>query len=362
MSRPDTTGFRRRLKMTIGEICEEAVERDATDIHLTVDKPPMFRLQKELTVSDFKPLTDDDMKILIYSMLRESQQKRLEVEREIDFSYEHGKHRFRGNAFWQRGHLAVALRIIPSEVPHLGNLGFPKIIFDLARKSRGLVMVTGPAGVGKSTTLAAMVDLINNERRCHIITIEDPIEYVHKDKKSIISQRELGIDTHSFANALKYALRQDPDVILVGEMRDVETIGLALTSAETGHLVLATLHTLDAAQTANRIIDVFPPEQQQQVRAQLAGSLQGIISQQLLPRQDGRGLVVACEILVNTSAVSTLIRDGKTHQLLNAMQTGRTYGMQIMDEALKERYQEGLISYTTALAKASNPENLKQIL
>ena len=348
--------------MTIGEICEEAAEKDATDIHLTVGKPPVFRLQKELLPSDSEPFTDDNVKNLVYSMLRESQQKRLEAERELDFSYEHGKHRFRGNAFWQRGHLAAALRIIPSEVPHLGNLGLPKVVFELARKTRGLVLVTGPAGVGKTTTLSAMVDLINNERRCHIITIEDPIEYVHKDKKSIISQRELGIDTHSFANALKYALRQDPDVILVGEMRDVETIGLALTAAETGHLVLATLHTLDAAQTANRIIDVFPPQQQQQVRTQLGGSLQGIVSQQLLPRQDGRGLVVACEILINTSAAATLIRDGKTHQLLNAMQTGKTFGMQTMDEALRDLYQEGLISYATAIAKASNVENLKEIL
>lgn len=348
--------------MTIGEICEEAVERDATDIHITVGKQPMFRLQKELVPSDFEPLKDDEVKVLVYSMLRENQQKRLEVDRELDFSYEHGKYRFRGNAFWQRGHLAVALRIIPAEVPHLGNLGLPKIIFDLSRKTRGLVLVTGPAGVGKSTTLAAIVDLINSERRCHIITIEDPIEYVHKDKKSIISQRELGIDTNSFANALKYTLRQDPDVILVGEMRDMETIGLALTAAETGHLVLATLHTLDAAQTANRIIDVFPSEQQQQVRAQLAGALQGIVSQQLLPRQDGRGLVAACEVLINNSAVGTLIRDGKTHQLLNAMQTGKNFGMQIMDEALKDLYQEGLISYASAIAKASNPENLKQIL
>jgi len=345
--------------MTIQEILEEATARDATDIHLTVGKPPILRIQKELIPTDGAPLTSIDVKTFVYSMLREYQQKKLEEEKELDFSYEHGKFRFRGNAFWQRGNLSVALRVIPAEVPHLGNLGLPKIIFDMARKEKGLILVTGPAGVGKSTTLAAMVDLINSERKCHIITIEDPIEYVHKDKMSIVSQRELGIDTLSFANALKYALRQDPDVILVGEMRDVETIALALTAAETGHLVLATLHTLDAAQSANRIIDVFPAEQQQQIRAQLAGSLEGIISQQLLPRQDGRGLVVACEILINTSAIATLIREGKTHQLPNAMQTGKKFGMQTMDDALKELYQEGLISYTTAISKASNPTTFK---
>lgn len=348
--------------IAISKICEEAEKQNATDIHLTVNKPPMFRLQKEIVPSVFEPLTDEDINTIVYSMLRETQQKRLEVDREIDFSYEHGKYRFRGNAYWQRGHIALALRIIPSEIPALGSLGLPNIVFDLAKKSRGLVLVTGAAGVGKSTTLAAMVDLINSERRAHIITIEDPIEYVHKDKKSIISQRELGIDTQSFANALKYALRQDPDVILVGEMRDLDTISLALTSAETGHLVFGTLHTLDASQTANRIIDVFPSAQQQQVRAQLAGSLQGIISQQLLPRQDGRGLVVACEVIINSPAISTLIRDGKTHQLLNAMQTGKSFGMQVMDENIRDLYQQGLISYATALAKSINPENLKKMI
>ena len=348
--------------ISIAKICEEAEKQNATDVHLTVDKPPMFRLQKEIMPSNFDPIPEEELNSIVYSMLRENQQNRLEVERELDFSYEHGKYRFRGNAFWQRGHLSVALRMIPSEVPPLGSLGLPNIVFDLSRKSKGLVLVTGATGVGKSTTLASMVDLINSERRSHIITIEDPIEYVHKDKKSIVSQRELGIDTNSFANALKYALRQDPDVILVGEMRDLDTIALALTSAETGHLVLGTLHTMDAAQTANRIIDVFPSGQQQQIRAQLAGALQGIISQQLLPRQDGRGLVAACEVMVNNAAVSTLIRDGKTHQLLNAMQTGKTFGMQTMDDTLKDLYQQGLVSYATVLAKASNPENLKKML
>jgi len=348
------------MTKTIDDILEEATARDATDVHITVGKPPILRIQKELVATDDQPLSGPDAKGLIYSMVREYQQKKLEENRELDFSYEHGKYRFRGNAFWQRGYVSVALRVIPSEVPHLSKLGLPKILFDVARKQKGFVLVTGPAGMGKSTTLAAILDLINSERKAHIITIEDPIEYVHNDKLSIVSQREMGIDTLSFANALKYALRQDPDVILVGEMRDMETIALALTAAETGHLVLATLHTLDAAQSANRIIDVFPAEQQQQVRAQLAGSLECIVSQQLLSRQDGRGLVAACEILINNSAVGTLIREAKTHQLMNAMQTGGKYGMQTMDDALKNLYQEGLISYAVAIAKASNVSSLRQ--
>ena len=348
------------MTKTIDDILEEATGRDATDVHITVGKPPILRIQKELTATDDPPLSGPEAKGLVYSMIREYQQKKLEENRELDFSYEHGKYRFRGNAFWQRGYVSVALRVIPSEVPQLSKLGLPKVLFDVARKQKGFVLVTGPAGMGKSTTLAAMLDLINSERKAHIVTIEDPIEYVHKDTLSIISQRELGIDTLSFANALKYALRQDPDVILVGEMRDMETIALALTAAETGHLVLATLHTLDAAQSANRIIDVFPAEQQQQVRAQLAGSLECIVSQQLLSRQDGRGLVVACEILINNSAVGTLIREAKTHQLMNAMQTGGKYGMQTMDDSLKNLYQEGLISYTVAIAKASNVSSLRQ--
>jgi twitching motility protein PilT len=277
---------------------------------------------------------------------------------EIDFSFAiPGVSRFRVNAFRQRGSAAIAIRVVNERIATLDELGHPDILKTLARMPRGLVLVTGPTGSGKSTTLAAMIDLVNNERACHVLTLEDPIEYLHKHKKCIVNQREIHADSKSFANALRAALREDPDVILVGEMRDVETIGIAVTAAETGHLVFATLHTCDAAQTIDRIIDVFPPHQQQQIRIQLSLTLQGIVSQQLLPRLDGSGRIVAHEVLMVTPAVRNLIREGKTHQIASVIQTGARFGMQAMDFSLRDLFRRGIISYEDALERSMNPEN-----
>ena len=273
-----------------------------------------------------------------------------------------GLSRFRVNAFRQRGSIAIAIRIIPERVPSLQELKLPDIVRELARKPRGLVLVTGPTGSGKSTTMAAMIDLINSERACNILTLEDPIEYLHRHRKSIINQREIGADSRTFANALRAALREDPDVILVGEMRDMETISIAVRAAETGHLVLATLHTSDAAQTVDRIIDVFPPYQHQQVRTQLSLALQGIVSQQLLPRRDGQGRIVAVETLVTTPAVRNLIREGKSHQILSVIQTGAKFGMLAMDTALRDLCRAGLIAEDEALMRSNDPDTLQRLL
>ena len=270
--------------------------------------------------------------------------------------------RFRVNAYFQRGSIGAAFRLIPPSIRSFEELGLPPIVEQFANRPRGFILVTGPTGSGKSTTLASIVDRINDTRSVHVITVEDPIEYLHEHKQAMVNQREVGSDTKSFAQALKYVLRQDPDVILIGEMRDLETVQAALTAAETGHLVFATLHTQDAAQTIDRIIDVFPPHQQQQVRIQLAGSLQGILSQQLLPTIDGLGRVLACEVLVPTPAIRNLIREAKTHQLATALQTGHQYGMVTMDESLADKYRRGLISYDTALAQAIDVAVLKQRL
>jgi len=352
-----------RAKISIDELLLKTLELNASDLHITTGLPPVIRLHGELRALDYPKLLPNDTRELIYSIMTQEQRDVFERNWEYDFSYSiPGKGRFRVNVYYQRGSVAAAFRTIPAKVPTIEELRLPPVVQEFAMKPRGFVLVTGPTGSGKSTTLAALINIINETRSCHIITIEDPIEFLHPHKKSVINQREVGTDTRSFANALKYALRQDPDVILIGEMRDLETIQTALTAAETGHLVFATLHTVDAPQTIDRIIDVFPPHQQQQVRIQLAGCLQGIISQQLLPTADGKGRVVACEILVATAGIRNLIREGKTHQIYTAIQTGQKYGMQTLDMALADLVRRGWITYDTALEKCQDPQVLKQLI
>jgi twitching motility protein PilT len=308
-------------------------------------------------------LTATDTREIVYSILNNSQRQRLETEQQLDFSYQvPGKGRFRVNAYQQRGAISGAFRLIPSKTVPIEELGMPPVIRDFANKPRGLVLVTGPTGSGKSTTLASIINEINETRSEHILTIEDPIEFVHTHKKCVVNQRELGTDAHSFALALKAALRQDPDVILVGEMRDMETIGTALTAAETGHLVFATLHTQDAPQTVDRIIDVFPPAQQGQVRAQLSIGLQGIVTQTLIPTADSRGRAVAAEVLVPTPGVRNLIREGKTHQIYSLIQTGASHGMQTMDASLAGLVRSGRITEEVAQTRSSNPEELRKLI
>ncbi|MCX8035675.1 MAG: type IV pilus twitching motility protein PilT [Candidatus Sumerlaeia bacterium] len=343
--------------MTIQELLIEAKEQQASDLHLTVNAPPMLRIDGQLEPLDLPPLTPRDTQRLVYSILNDSQKQKFEMNWELDLSIEIGDvGRFRVNVHKQRGAVEAAFRIVNEEIRTIRQLGLPPIVEELARRDSGLVLVTGPTGSGKTTTLAAMINQINEERRCVIITIEDPIEYVHRNRRSIIKQREVTSDTKSFADALRHVLRQDPDVICVGEMRDLETIQTALTAAETGHLVLTTIHTPDAAQTVDRIVDVFPPHQQQQVRIQLAGTLQGIIAQQLLPVPGNRGRVVACEILIANVAVRKIIRSAKTEQITTLIQTSYEAGMITMDKSLKNLYQQGLITYDDALAKCRYPE------
>ncbi|MGE0435294.1 MAG: PilT/PilU family type 4a pilus ATPase, partial [Planctomycetota bacterium] len=336
-----------------------AVERGASDLHLAVGRPPMLRISGELVPLELPPLTGPDMRILLYSILSVRQRAAYELERELDFALQLDRgNRFRINAYYQRGSMAASLRAIPTKVPDAESLQLPKSLMEMCRKPHGLMLVVGPTGSGKTTTLACLIDAINRERSCRIITIEDPIEYSHVGVKATIDQRELHDDTKSFASALKYVLRQDPDVILVGEMRDLETIGSALTAAETGHLVLATLHTNDAAQAIDRIIDVFPSHQQGQARSQLAASLVGVVSQRLLPRADGRGRVPAFEILGATTAVRTLIREDKMHQALGVMETSRSEGMVTMDRALHDLLKANLITRTEALRYARHPQQV----
>ena len=324
------------MNFDFSDILIEVVKQKASDLHLTAGTPPMIRQKGSLVPLEGMPkLTPTDTREIIYAILNSSQRQRLETEWQIDFAYSVPGHgRFRVNTYFQRGTLAAAFRLIPSETVPLEKLGMPPVIRTFAKKPRGLVLVTGPTGSGKSTTLASIINEINETRDEHILTIEDPIEFLHNHKQCIVNQRELGADAPSFALGLKAALRQDPDVILVGEMRDMETIGTALTAAETGHLVFATLHTQDAPQTVDRIIDVFPPAQQGQVRAQLAIGLQGIVTQTLIPTADGVGRCVAAEVLVPTPGVRNLIREGKTHQIYSLIQTGGQHGMQTMDASL----------------------------
>jgi twitching motility protein PilT len=345
------------------DVLLEVLNLNASDLHITAGTPPMVREKGRLRALDHPVLTSQMTREIIYSILTNDQRKRLENEWQIDFAYSiPSKARFRVNAYFQRASLGAAFRLIPNDMPALEDLGLPAVLRDFTKKPRGFVLVTGPTGSGKSTTLAAMLDVINKERHEHIMTIEDPIEFLHSHKSCVVNQREIGSDAQSFSLGLKAALRQDPDVILVGEMRDLDTIATALTAAETGHLVFATLHTQDTAQTVDRIVDVFPPAQQHQVRVQLSVALQGIVTQQLLPTADGQGRCCATEILVPTPAVRNLIREGKTHQIYSVLQTGGQYGMQTMDAALADLVRRQKISRELAESRSSAPEELRRLM
>src|SRR5881396_2219394 len=349
---------------SIDELLEHMVARDASDLHVTVGTPPVIRVRGEVErVGEYAALTPEETQQLLYRILSSEQQKQLEIKRQLDFSHSiPGLARFRVNAYFQRESIGAAFRLIPTELKTLEELGIPGSLHQLAEKPRGLVLVTGPTGSGKSTTLAALIDEINRNRSEHILTIEDPIEFLHRHKRCIVNQREIGPDATSFADALRAALRQDPDVILVGEMRDLETISTALTAAETGHLVFGTLHTQSAPSTIDRIIDVFPAEQQEQVRIQIANSLQGVVTQALLPTADGSGRVAALEILLPDDAVRNLIRQGKVEQVYSVMQTGLGRGMQTMEQALADLVFGEMISQEIALGATNRPDQLVGLL
>ena len=338
------------------------IEKNASDLHLIAGIPPSFRIDGDLSFLDKTPLSVNNLNNFLEEIVGdETKRKRFIEDRELDFAYEiKGKARFRVNVYWQKGSAAFAIRLIPAEIPRLEDLGLPGILKDFARKPNGLVLVTGPTGSGKSTTLAAIIDLINQERSLHVVTIEDPIEYVYSPKKCIISQREVGEDTNSFENALKHVLRQDPDVILIGEMRDLETMQAAITAAETGHLVFSTLHTTSASQTIDRIIDVFPPHQQSQVRSQLSITLQAVLTQKLLKRIDAKGRVPVTEVLVATAAVKNLIREGKSHQIYSSIELGSEYGMHTIEQSLNELLSKKMILWEDAKATASMVDYMKQ--
>ena len=342
------------------QLLQQMLEKGASDLHLTTGCPPQMRLHGHLVPMNYPELGPADTKQLIYSVLTDAQKHRFEEENELDLSFGlKGMSRFRANVFVQRGATAAAIRVIPTQIKSMEELGLPPVVSELIKRPRGLILVTGPTGSGKSTTLAAMIDKINTERHDHIITIEDPIEFLHNHKGCLVNQREVTSDTKSFKAALKYILRQDPDVVLVGEMRDLETIEAALTIAETGHLTLATLHTNSCAQTINRVVDVFPPHQQSQVRAQLSFVLEGVLSQQLVPKINGQGRAMAMEIMVPNPAIRNLIREDKVHQLYSTMQTGQNkFGMQTMNQSLVELYMKRQISYEEALNRSSVPEEL----
>ncbi len=347
----------------IDELLELVVENNASDLHLTVGLPPVMRLDGDLKKTRYEEFTPSVAQRIVYDMLTDDQIQHFETELELDCSYALAEAaRFRVNVYRDRGTVAAAYRLIPRQIPTLEQLGMPPILEDLARRVRGLLLVTGPTGSGKSTTLAAMIYQINTERAEHIITIEDPIEYLHDHRKSIINQRELGHDTHSFNNALRAVLREDPDVLLVGEMRDLETIKLAITCAETGHLVMATLHTNNAAESVDRMIDVFPAQEQEQIRVQLSNNLVGIVSQQLLPRAGQAGRIAAIEVMIATSAIRNLVRENKAHQITSTIQTSKGSGMQTMDQALRDLYKQSLITYETAMRRAQNPQELEKLI
>jgi twitching motility protein PilT len=349
---------------TLPELLKTLVERDGSDLHITTGTPPQVRVHGHLQRLDLPDLGPAETKQLVYSVLTDAQKKRYEETQELDFSFGiKGLARFRCNVFSQRGATGAVYRLIPEKIRSFGDLGLPPVVATLAERPRGLVLVTGPTGSGKSTTLAAMIDKINLERHDHILTIEDPIEYIHPHKSCLVNQREVHSDTNSFSNALRAALREDPDIVLIGEMRDLETVEAALKIAETGHLTFGTLHTNSAAQTINRIIDIFPAGQQGQIRTQLSLVLEGIVCQALLPKADGKGRVVALEILVPTPAIRNLVRDDKVHQIYSAMQSGQEkVGMQTMNQCLATLCQRRLVTMETALAASSNRDELEQII
>ncbi|RMG03660.1 MAG: type IV pilus twitching motility protein PilT [Acidobacteria bacterium] len=354
-----------QVQVTLPDLLKKMLEMGASDLHITVNSPPQARVHGFLQpIPGYPPLTAAQTKQLAYSVLTDAQKHKFEENLELDFSFGlKGMSRFRANIFNQRGAVGAVFRAIPYEIKSFEALGLPPVVADLCKKPRGLVLVTGPTGSGKSTTLAAMIDRINRERHEHILTIEDPIEFLHYHKNCLINQREVGSDTHSFANALRTALRQDPDVVLVGEMRDLETIELALRIAETGHLTFATLHTNSAASTINRIIDVFPAEQQAQIRVQLSMVLEGILCQTLLPKASGDGRVLALEILIPNPAIRNLIREDKIHQIYSMMQTGQDkYGMQTLNQSLASLYHRRLITLEVAMQRSSNPDELKELI
>ena len=352
------------MAVTMHQLLKTLVDQGGTDLHITTNSPPQIRIDGKMVPLQLPPMTAAETKQIVYSVLTDNQKHRLEETLEVDFSFGvKGLARFRANVFFQRGAVAGAFRTIPWEMRSFKDLGLPDVVSGLCDKPRGLILVTGPTGSGKTTTLAAMLDKVNNERHEHMVTIEDPIEYLHSHKKCLVNQRELHADTHSFSNALRSVLRQDPDVVLIGEMRDLETIESALRIAETGHLTFATLHTNSAAQTINRIIDVFPAHQQSQIRAQLSFVLEGILCQSLLPRANGHGRVLALEILVPNSAIRNLIREDKVHQIYSAMQTGQSqYGMQTFNQALATLCFKKQITLQLALSMSSNPDELQDMI
>jgi twitching motility protein PilT len=347
----------------IDDMLRLVVEKGASDLHISVGIPPIIRVDGQLLPTNYEKVTPQDSQRLIYDILTDEQIQRFETTYELDFSYTLGKlSRFRVNVYRDRGNVAMAFRVIPSRIPTIRELGLPPVLEELTRLPRGLILVTGPTGSGKSTTLAAMINQINSERSVHILTIEDPIEYLHTHRFSVINQREVGQDTKSFANALRAALREDPDVILVGEMRDLETMQMAVSAAETGHLVFATLHTNSAATSVERIVDSFPPGQQEQVRLQLSNNLQAILCQQLLPRANQPGRICAMEIMTASPAIRNLIRENKAHQITSMIQTSANLGMQTMDQSLRDLYVRGLITFEVAMERAMNPPELEKMI
>jgi len=351
------------MSIEIEKLLAHMAQQQASDIILKVGSAPLLRIHGDLMPSKLEAVNPDDIKTYIAAVATPSQWQKFQEELELDFAYTlPGTGRFRVNIFQQRGSLSMVFRLVPERIPSLDELGFPPVLKEISLRPRGLVLITGPAGCGKSTTQAAMLDYRNAYDPCHIMTVEDPIEFIHTDRKAIVNQRELGRDTLTFADALKYVLRQDPDVILIGEMRDLETIRLAITAAETGHLVLATLHTTDAVQTIDRIIDVFPTHQQDQIRMQVAVNFVAVVSQILVKRADGRGRIAAYEIMIATGAVRNLIREAKTYQLQSLIQTSVKQGMTTLNLSLANLYRRNLVTLDEAMSKSTDPDNFQQVL